>query len=941
MKSRIFFMVAVILGCLELNVFSQQYYPVRDRLEVTSLDGTWQFRLQESTEWSAIRVPGNWETQGVKVPEYGRDLKSMTGIYRRTFPFREEWRGRDVVLRLDGVQHGFTVMVNGHKAGTGHSGHTMHQMNITPYLKEGNNDIEIYVTTHSRYWLFDVCDAWSYTGIKRSVELFSIPKEASLADVVFTSKVNQDNSADVTVRIKTNGRMAARVTASLLDERYNHICDLQGSVQDGIAIMQSHLSRPRLWNAETPNLYSLNVKLYDAQGRKMQSIEEKVGIREVRTENCKILLNNREIFLRGACLSENDAIEGSAMSQFNRRRQLEQMKAANINFIRTAHYPLDPMTMRLCDEMGFYVCEEIPYASRGDGYLKSDPDVVTELRARAKATVDRDRNCPSIIMWSHGNENEIYPCQDSVLLFTKEYDPSRLRGVPQMEKHFMKYVNAPSPYIDVVCVHYAKDNQLAEACKKSALPIINTEYAHSLGTAFGDMEHKYDIFRREPKIAGGSVWCYQDQSVLIHNFNQRKQVLKGVRIDSLRYIDCYGLNPIAKGATERKEGTDGIVYGDGYPQEDYFELAQVYTPVAFSGEFKMDSLEFTTEVGNLFDFISLHGYSIHWQLKQWHQVLDEGTVWLSAKARDTEIIHIPLNGAWKRVANSTGYLCMQVLRPDGSLCYEKSIRLNNGTDYRNLIKEAKSDNNSKTLRFSSFASNIMLRVGRPITIGLDYRRKNLWQPYLLEPVDVRVKKQKDGCNVTCRWQRKDKPSQYVEGDIAMVTAKDGTMTIDYRLFPSDSIGGQFLDYGLAIRLPKDYDQVAWMGQGPFSQTPDKTAYNNYGVWQLHCDDIRFYGNRADVDLLSVQSPQETITLCSDNRNIHLENVDGRIVLTDNLIVGTYGSKGTSPRGKDAAKTGARSGRITLKANTADLLETIFGQRHNVNPEQPYLESYGK
>ena len=342
MRKTIFLLVCLLTLSLQAQeVNARQYYPVRDRLEVTSLDGTWQFKLDNTSEWRTIQVPGNWETQGVKRPEYGRRLSAMTGIYQRTFDFREEWRGKDVVLRLDGVQHGFRVFVNGQEAGSGHSGHTMHQFCITPYLKEGRNEMRIEVTTHSPYWLFDVCDAWSLTGIKRSVELFSVPKEGSLADVIFTSKVNPDLSADITVRVKVNSKKAARVTASLLDERYNHVCDMQTTEQDStdaeanssFFILHSSLKNPKLWNAETPNLYRLDVKLYDAQGRKLQAIEEKVGIREIRVErlrvgdgtsgmDCKILLNNREIFLRGACLSEQDAIEGGAMTPLHRRQQL-------------------------------------------------------------------------------------------------------------------------------------------------------------------------------------------------------------------------------------------------------------------------------------------------------------------------------------------------------------------------------------------------------------------------------------------------------------------------------------------------------------------------------------------------------------------------------------------------------------------------------------------
>ena len=955
MRKTIFLLVCLLTLSLQAQeVNARQYYPVRDRLEVTSLNGTWQFKLDNTSEWRTIQVPGNWETQGVKRPEYGRRLSAMTGIYQRTFDFREEWRGKDVVLRLDGVQHGFRVFVNGQEAGSGHSGHTMHQFCITPYLKEGRNEMRIEVTTHSPYWLFDVCDAWSLTGIKRSVELFSVPKEGSLADVIFTSKVNPDLSADITVRVKVISQFSAlssqfKITASLLDERYNHVADMQATAQDGFAVLTAHLPHPKLWNAETPNLYRLDVKLYDAQGRKLQAIEEKVGIREIRVErlrvgdgtsgmDCKILLNNREIFLRGACLSEQDAIEGGAMTPLHRRQQLEQMKAANINFIRTAHYPLDPLFTRLCDEMGFYVCEEIPFASRGDEYLKTNsPEVIAELKARAKATIDRDRNCPSIVMWSHGNENKIYRCQDSVLCFTQQYDPTRLRVVPQAKGAFLSYIKRPSKYVDIISGHYANDGVLKQACEESRLPVINTEYAHSLGTAFGELEHKYDIFRREPKIAGGSVWSYQDQSILTHHFNQQNQVLKGVRIDSLRYMDSWGINPIPEGEDERgKEGSDGVVYGDGYPQEDYFELAQVYTPVYVT---PLSSPEGDSLVGisveNRFDFISLHGYSLRWQLKRWQQVLDEGTIWLSAKARETETVSIP-------ITNNSQFLHMQVLRPDGSLCYERNVRLNGDTDYRQMLTEA-AGNRQMTLVRQWQKEGFMLRVGRAIEIGLDYKRKGLWQPYLLEPATMKTKKQKGGYRITCRWQKAISPERpsYIDGDITVTTAKDGTATIDYTLSPSDSIGGKFLDYGLAFALPGDYDQVAWLGQGPFSQTPDKTAYNNYGTWQLHRDDIRFYGNRAGVDLMALQSPQTTIALCTDSRNIHLENVDGRIVVTDNLVVGSYGTKFNGPQGKDAGKIGVQRGRITLKADATALLDTIFGPRRDVNAEQPYMQSYGK
>jgi len=932
---------------LSLNAFAdaqavsqKQYYPVRDRLEVTSLDGTWDFKLEGDGQWRYIQVPGSWETQGVKEPEYGLRLTQMKGTYRRSFIFKEEWLGRNVILRLDGIQNGYTVFINDKEVGSGHSAHTMKQFDITPFLNQGSNTISILVDTHSDFWKFDVCDAWSFTGIKRSVEIFSVPKEANIADVIMSSKVKEDNSADITLNVKTNGGEGCKVTATLLDSRYNHVAEMWGTVHDGNISLQSHLSSPRLWTAETPSLYRLRVTLYRQDGSKLQTVEEMTGIREIRVDGGHILLNNREIFLRGACLSENDAIEGGAISPETYHRILLQMKEANINFIRTAHYPLHPSFVRLCDEMGFYVAEEIPFASRGDVYLKTNsPEVIAELKARAKAAVDRDRNCPSIILWTHGNENRIYACQDSVLKFTKEYEPTRLRGVPQCKGDFLSFINKPSEFVDVICGHYANDAVLKEACQQSKLPLINTEYVHSLGTSTGELEHKYDIFRREKMIAGGSIWCYEDQSALTHNFNQQNQVLKGVRIDSLRYIDNWGKRGLPENSPEgQKEGADGIVYGDLYPSEDYFEVAQVYAPAVvttITGN--------TVTIENRHDFITLNGFALNWKLlDRKGDIITNGIVPLSASARECEnvTLGIDINEETDRL------LCMEILRHDGSLCYSKNIWAGKSSDFISLIRETPSQRDKKTFDMlkNILHDALMLRVGRPVTIGLDYRRKGLWQPYLLKASDISVKKVKGGYNMTCRWTTPEKSSSFFCGIIDITTDKLGTVDVSYSITPSNSVSDKVLDFGLTIAMPEQYTDVAWRGQGPFSHSADKKAYNNPGTWQLHKDDLRFWGNRGETQLMNVMSfnPQyPDISLTSDTHNLLLENINGMIHITDDIRVGDYGTKFVGPHTQDAKKTGNCKGRIIIKVGAKQIIKNFFGDLTPASPENPYLESYGK
>lgn len=194
----------------ETRVNAEPIYPVRERMEVTSLDGTWRFKLVEGLEvpsewlapgfddgdWAGIGVPGTWETQGFKTPEYGTRLGEWTGVYRRSFAYRPEWAGRRVVLRLDGVAQGCRIYVNGHEAGEWGSSFTMCQTDITRWLREGENKLCIVVNTRSRAWKFDTFDAWTFCGITRSVELFSVSPRGFLRDVRFVSTVGQDNSAD-------------------------------------------------------------------------------------------------------------------------------------------------------------------------------------------------------------------------------------------------------------------------------------------------------------------------------------------------------------------------------------------------------------------------------------------------------------------------------------------------------------------------------------------------------------------------------------------------------------------------------------------------------------------------------------------------------------------------------------------------------------------------
>ena len=400
-----------------------QFYPVREKMLTASLDGTWKIKIIpgqmlpdslsnwthsdfDSNNWQDILVPGNWETQGLKKPEYGRDLGDYTGLYRRSFDDDPTWKGRHLILRLDGVNFSYTVYLNGHKVGAWGSSFNLCQFDITPYLvRNGKNLLCIQVSTRSlptqpdNTWQFDTNDAWSLTGISRDVTLFTLDT-VYLKDVKFTPTVLKNKDADIKVDVQvgafnpTPGKY--RVEVSLVDPLNHHVLDFKDSCSvrhtDSLHF-EGTVPKPRLWTAETPNLYRLEVNIIAPSGQVVQRIHQKVGIRSVRVDGYTLKINNIPIRLHGVCLSEIDPRHGRALTYKERRQQLQMMKGAGINFIRTAHYPFSPDFYDLCDEMGFYICDEVPFGY-GDHNL-SDDAYIPQPIARAHSTISRDKNHPS------------------------------------------------------------------------------------------------------------------------------------------------------------------------------------------------------------------------------------------------------------------------------------------------------------------------------------------------------------------------------------------------------------------------------------------------------------------------------------------------------------------------------------------------------------------
>ena len=985
----------------------RHFYPVRERMLVQTLNGTWKFKLikglvlpsefinwnspnYETSEWDEITVPGNWETQGYKVPEYGNQLDEYTGLYSRKFYYDPAWNGKHVILRFDGVHFGYECYINGHYVGQWGSAFNLCQFDITPYLNtEGENLICVKVQTRSMGWEFDRNDCWSLTGISRDIELFTIDN-IYLEDVRYTSEV--DTNLDATIRVRVDigcfmdDNTSCAVNISISDQQNRHVLNFNAPINKSNKTYEfkDTLKHPKLWTAETPCLYRLEVCIIDQQGNTIQRINERVGIRNVITEGTSLKVNHNPIRLRGVCLNEIDPKLGRALSYKERRQQLEMMKTANINFIRTAHYPFGPEFLELCDEMGFYVCCEVPFG-HGDENL-TNPDFLPELLARADATLRRDKNHPSVILWSLGNENPYTSMVEEVLKFVKHKDPTRPRGLPQAGSYFIQNRNEISENVDIYMAHYLAVDKLNEAIKGIDKPIILTEYAHSHGLSFDELENQYDNILTHPEIAGGSIWCWADQAVLTYGRNILEKQLEGhyrratgnaqqgVWIDSLRYMDSNDYS-----------GTDGIVYADGYPQEDYFVVRKVYSPIVISDNSLKGELgkinNFVINIENRFDFVSLHGYKLNWHIRNVRHILNKGEVWLQTSARASENI-----GVQAELPESVPYndlmLCLEVLDVSEKCIYEKSLPINligNKKDYFSLIRSLPSNKFYKTRTLkdriqvttgdiqysitnkgrlqitdkagSILNSSLLLRVGRSITTNLEYlgrREPFYWNPYLLTPIikQFDVLKQNDNTQVVlkCQWNRIERSEESIFGTITINIYSNGVILFDYDLKPSENATGKLLECGLTLQLDSSFDVFRWIGAGPFNYTPGKTAHAERNYWALHQNDIRFIGNKGLVDIGMVTSTTKGLVCLSNNGNIGIEDIGGQIHLSQNAIVSGYGSKFTLPKGALPVNEvihirGALALFVVKLMEPTPFTDGLFKPYHTVVPEQPYIKSY--
>ena len=506
-----------------------------------SLEGMWNFHFARhhydapegfqlpgynDNEWVEFPVPGlfelngygdiiyknigyAWATQFKPNPPYIEEKNNYTGSYRKEVVVPVDWKGQNIIMHVGSATSNLTLWVNGKQVGYSEDSKDAAEFDITRYLKPGEKNL---ICMQVMRW----CDGsygedqdfWRFTGIAREVYLYARPK-AHLQDIHIGQDLNEDFTVGkLSVALSAPSAKGKEVNLSLSDAKGTVVWQESRKLTSAETTFAADIDNVKPWTAETPDLYTLSVTLSDAKGV-IESIRQRVGFRHIEIKNAQVLLNGQPILIKGANRHEMDPDGGYVISRERMLEDIRVMKELNINAVRTSHYPCDPYFYDLCDEYGIYVCAEANFESHGMGYdrtrLAQNPDFRKAIVERNICNVEVQKNHPSIIFWSMGNESGHGDNFKEAYHAIKALDNTRPVQYERAGLAKETDIFCPMYYDYNDCVKYSEGN--------SNRPLIQCEYAHAMGNSMGGFMHYMELTRKYPKYQGGFIWDMIDQAV--------------------------------------------------------------------------------------------------------------------------------------------------------------------------------------------------------------------------------------------------------------------------------------------------------------------------------------------------------------------------------------------------------------------------------------------
>ena len=612
-----------VLGINKLPYHATLQLPSREQdcSEIHSLDGQWFFHWSRNPEerpvnfyredfdvsqWKKIAVPGNWQTQGYGTPIYTNinypfvknrpsvttepphdwtayDNRNPVGSYVTFVDVTKEMMLKNLILHFGGVHSAMYIWVNGQQVGYSQNSMSPAEFDVTKYLRPGKNKLAVEVYRWSDGSYLEDQDMWRLSGIFRSVQLWVRPL-VHICDYQVTAEPSADY-AKATVKAvvslcNVGKKVAKDVQAVLLFDDQEIKSNVKRlAVQDTATVLLSYeLSNPRLWSAEKPNLYPFSVELRDKQGAVVEHFDYHLGVKRVEIVGEVFKINGKNVKLRGVNRHDHHPKTGRYVDNATYEQDIRLMKQANVNFLRTSHYPDREYLYELCDRWGIYLMDEANHETHGYGYanheMGEDPAWRQAHVDRAESLVKRDFNHPCVILWSLGNEGGVGPNIEAMYRKVKSLDTTR-----------PPFYDSDRRYSAIWDDSYLYPDQLRQNARNvTDKPFMMREYAHAMGNSVGNLQEYWDVIYADSSIAGAAIWDWVDQGL----------VKKENGVEFFAYGGDYGDKPNLDAFC-----INGLLAPDRKPHPHYYEVQHVYQPLQFElhdNQLRIVNRDFFTDV---------------------------------------------------------------------------------------------------------------------------------------------------------------------------------------------------------------------------------------------------------------------------------------------------------------------------------------------------------
>lgn len=624
-----------------------------------SLNGYWSFHFARSPEhrplefyrpdydvsqWDEIPVPSNWQTMGYGTPIYVNSLypfksdqprvmgepdpswttyqeRNAVGSYRRDFELPEDWVGRTTFITFDGVDSAFHLWVNGLYVGYSVDSRTSAEFDITKYVNPGRNVLAVEVYRFSAGSYLEDQDMWRLSGIFRNVTLWSAPL-VHIRDFFVKPDLDseyRDGTLDVVVRVRNySDAPSSQRTLSL--QLFNSDQDpIEGATasvdipclaagEEQQVTLSTALANPSKWTAETPYLYTVVLSVLTSDGVD-EFISCKTGFRKIEIKGRVFMINGVPVKLKGVNRHEHWPDTGHYVSEERMELDLKLIKTCNCNNVRTSHYPNDPRWYELCDEYGIYVVDEANIESHGHrsrGNVLADmPQWIRAHRARMAACVERDKNHPSVIMWSLGNEASGGAGLRAALRTVRQIDPTR--PVQYQGFGFDRERQNPTDFESQMYPTHESLERIGRMGLEK--PYYMIEFAHCLNNSMGGLGEYVDIIDRYEGLVGGALWEWCDQA--LWNRTDPDNPFMG-------YGGDFGDVP-----NDNLFCLDGVIFSDRQISPKYVEVKKVFQWIDLK---PLDLSSGSIRVTNKYAFTSLDAFDIAWTIAEDGVVIASGTL---------------------------------------------------------------------------------------------------------------------------------------------------------------------------------------------------------------------------------------------------------------------------------------------------------------------------